>query len=114
MLKAQLTGHKAQQPSKDDKGLRSEAELIERLNHLDGAVREAAISALGQLEAAVQRKHVVAIVGLLKKSDTKAHVRQASLAALAVLDQSLLTDHLVIAVAMLADSAHQVTDPNPN
>ena len=96
-----------------------------RLNHLDGAVREAAIGALGQLEAAVKSKHVAAGVGLLKKSDTKAHVRQAALTALAALDQnqSLSTEHLVMVVAMLTDSAHNVRmaalnllklSPNPN
>ena len=94
--------------SKDEQGPQSEAELIACLNHLDGAVREAAIDALGQLEAAVKSKHVAAVVGLLKTSDTKAHVRQAALTALAALDQSLSTEHLVMVVAMLADSAHNV------
>ena len=94
--------------SKDEQGPQSEAELIACLNHLDGAVREAAIDALGQLEAAVKSKHVAVVVGLLKKSGTKAHVRQAALTALAALDQSLSTEHLVMVVAMLADSAHNV------
>ena len=107
MLKARLTGQKAP-VSKDEQGPQSEAELIARLNHLDGAVREAAIGALGQLEAAVKSKHVAAVVGLLKKSGTKAHARQAALTALAALDQSLSTEHLVMVVAMLADSAHNV------
>ena len=73
-------------------------------------MREAAIGALGQLEAAVKSKHVAAVVGLLKTSDTKAHVRQAALTALAALDQnqSLSTEQLVMVVEMLADSAHNV------
>ena len=71
MLKARLTGQKAP-VSKDEQGPQSEAELIACLNHLDGAVREAAIGALGQLEAAAKSKHVAAVVGLLKKSDSKA------------------------------------------
>ena len=96
--------------SKDEQGPQSEAELIACLNHLDGAVREAAIDALGQVEAAVKSKHVAAVVGLLKKSGTKAHVRQAALTALAALDQnqSLSMEQLVMVVAMLADSAHNV------
>ena len=86
-------------------------------------MREAAIGALGRLEAAVKSKHAAAIVGLLKKSGTKAHVRQAALTALAALDQSLSTEQLVMVVAMLADSAHNVRmaalnllklSPNPN
>ena len=88
-------------------------------------MREAAIGALGQLEAAVKSKHGAAVVGLLKKSGTKAHARQAALTALAALDQnqSLSTEHLVMVVAMLTDSAHNVRmaalnllklSPNPN
>ena len=88
-------------------------------------MREAAIDALGQLEAAVKSKHAAAIVGLLKKSGTKAHVRQAALTALEALDQnqSLSTEQLVMVVAMLADSTHNVRmaalnllklSPNPN
>ena len=113
-LKAKLTGQKAQ-ANEDESGLPSEteaSELVGRLNHLDGAVREAAIIALGKLEVAVQRKHVAAVVGLLKV--TKAHVRQAALAALAALDQSLSMEHLVLIVNSLADPAHQVTNPNLN
>ena len=109
--------------SKDEQGAQSEAELIACLDHLDGAVRAAAIDALGRLEAAVKSKYVAAVVGLLKKSGTKAHVRQEALTALAALDQSLSTEQLVMAVEMLADSAHNVRmaalnllklSPNPN
>ena len=73
-------------------------------------MREAAIDALGRLEAAVKSKYVAAVVGLLKKSGTKAHVRQAALTSLAALDQnqSLSMEQLVMVVAMLADSAHNV------
>ena len=73
-------------------------------------MREAAIGALGQLEAAVKSKHVAAVVALLEEKGTKAHVRQAALTALEALDQnqSLLTEQLVMIVAMLADSTHNV------
>jgi hypothetical protein len=77
-------------------------DALTMLENSEWGVREAAVSTLGELDAATLAQHAPALVAMLEHSDSD--VRRAAVSTLGKLDAATLAQHTPALVAMLEDS----------
>ena len=75
---------------------------LARLEHSESYVRRAAVSTLGQLDAATLAQHAPAILARLEHSDS--NVREAAVSTLGQLDAATVAQHAPALLARLEDS----------